>query len=291
MRRTLAAGAVPAAVMLIVALVLPATIARAETPRERGAYLMRGIVACGNCHTPKGPDGQPLRGQELSGGVVIDAPGVFHTVSPNITPDKATGIGNWTDAQIINAIRNGKRPDGTTIGPPMPFDFYRDFSDTDVRAIVAYLRSVKPIHHVVPKSEYKIPLPPSYGPPVTHVADVPRSNPIAYGRYLAEIGHCLECHTPMLPNGQLDMAKVGAGGQTLPAFPSGTVVSANLTPANPDGIAHWTNAQIKTAITTGVRPDGRHLVLLMAFDWYRNISSADLDALVAYLRTLRPATP
>lgn len=76
---------------------------------ERGAYLMNGIVACGNCHTPKRPDGHALADQELSGGFVFDAP-VFRAVAPNITPDPDTGIGRWTDEQIIDAIRNGKRP-------------------------------------------------------------------------------------------------------------------------------------------------------------------------------------
>lgn len=250
---------------------------------------MSSIVACGNCHTPKGPDGLAISDQELAGGTVIDLP-IFRSVTPNITPDPETGIGKWTDAQIINAIRNGKRPDGTTIGPPMPVEFYRNMSDTDLRAIVAYLRSVKPVTHKVEKSVFKIPLPDSYGPTISHVPDVSRQNRTAYGRYLANIGHCLECHTPM-EKGKLVMTRMGAGGRELPAFPSGTVITANLTPANPDGIAKWTNAQVEETITTGVRPDGRQLVRLMAFDWYKNIEMSDLDALVAYLRTLKPAKP
>jgi mono/diheme cytochrome c family protein len=266
------------------------SVARAETPLERGAYLVNGIVACGNCHTPKDANGKALADQELAGGLVIEAP-VFHAVASNITPDKATGIGGWSDEQIIDAIRNGKRPDGTIIGPPMPIDFYRNMSDSDARAIVAYLRSVKPIEHRVAKSTYKMPLPSAYGPTVTHVADVPAGNKVAYGHYLSNIAHCMECHTPMSPKGEPDMTRVGAGGRELPAFPSGMVTSANLTPANPDGIAHWTNAQVKQAITGGVRPDGRKLVLLMAFDWYKHVRPADLDAVVAYLRTLKPAKP
>jgi len=105
-----------------------ATLAvRAQTPLERGTYLMQSIVACGNCHTPKDRDGKPIADRELAGGHVINAP-IFHSVSPNITPDKETGIGNWTDDQIVDAIRNGKRPDGTTIGPPMPIAYYRNLS-------------------------------------------------------------------------------------------------------------------------------------------------------------------
>lgn len=263
--------------------------ARAETPVERGAYLVRGIVGCGNCHTPKGPDGRALPDQELAGGYVFKEP-VFEAVAANITPDPEAGIGKWTDQQIIDAIRNGKRPDGTIIGPPMPIEFYRNISDADVRAIVAYLRSVKPNSQKLPKSTYNIPLPPSYGPPVTRVPDVPRSSKIAYGRYLADIGHCLECHTQRNA-GRLDTAKLGAGGREITAFTGGVIMSANLTPANREGMAHWTNAQVEKAITEGVRPDGRQLVRLMAFDWYRNTRKDDLGALVAYLRTLKPATP
>ena len=125
---------VAGAIASLLVLAAQASIA-AETSLQRGTYLMNSIVACGNCHTPKGPNGKAIEGKELSGGDPIDAP-VFHAVPSNITPDKATGIGNWTDDQIINAIRNGKRPDGTTIGPPMPIAFYRDMSDDDVQAIV-----------------------------------------------------------------------------------------------------------------------------------------------------------
>ena len=139
---------IPAVIAVCVSLAFSLCAAHAETPLERGTYLMRGIVGCGNCHTPKGPDGHALQDQELAGGVVFKTPG-FDAVASNITPDPATGIGNWTDDQIVDAIRNGKRPDGTTIGPPMPIEFYRDMSDTDVRALVAYLRTVKPIAHTL----------------------------------------------------------------------------------------------------------------------------------------------
>jgi len=113
--------------------------ASAETPLERGRYLMNGIVACGNGHTPKDASGKPIPGMELAGGFTIDAP-PFRAVAPNITSDKETGIGKWTDAQLIAAIREGKRPDGSIIGPPMPIEFYRKMSDSDVKALVAALQ-------------------------------------------------------------------------------------------------------------------------------------------------------
>jgi mono/diheme cytochrome c family protein len=274
------------AAVVAFALALAPMAAKTETPLERGTYLMHSIVACGNCHTPKGPSGKAIADQELAGGVEFDAP-VFHAVTPNITPDNETGIGKWTDDQIVNAIRNGKRPDGTTIGPPMPIAFYRGMSDTDARAIVAYLRSIKPISNKVEKSTFKIPLPPAYGPVVTKVPDVPRTDKAAYGKYLATgLGHCLDCHTPQV-NGRTDMTRLGAGGNQFESPLGGIIMSANLTPGNPQGIASWTDDQLKTAITTGMRPD-RPLVRLMAFDWYQNISPDDLDDLVAFLRTLKP---
>jgi hypothetical protein len=132
-------------------------------------------------------------------------------VAANITPDNDTGIGKWSDKQIVNAIRSGKRPEGTLIGPAMPIVFYRNMWDSDVLATVAYLRPVKAVNHAAEKSVYKSPLPESYGPTVDHVASVPMGDQVAYGANLASIGHCMACHTPMV-NDKLDMTRAGAGG-------------------------------------------------------------------------------
>ena len=262
--------------------------ASADALLDRGKYLMESIVACGNCHTPKGPDGRAIAGKELAGGFAIDAP-IFHAVAPNITPDPETGIGRWTDDQIIDAIRNGKRPDGSIIGPPMPIAFYRGMSDSDVRALVAYLRQVAPVANKVEKSVYKIPLPDAYGPPVTSVPDVPRTDKVAYGHYLATgLGHCMDCHTPLV-QGRNDMTRLGAGGNEFGTPGGGLITSSNLTPANAHGIAGWTDAEVVTALRTGKRPNGSQIVPLMAFDWYKNIDDQDAEALVAFLRSLKPA--
>ena len=105
----------------------------AETPLERGTYLMKSVVACGNCHTAPGG---PMAAHELAGGLPMKE-GPIDAITPNLTPDKETGIGNWTDAQLMVGIRDGKRPDGSLIGPPMPFDMYRGLSDNDTKAIIA----------------------------------------------------------------------------------------------------------------------------------------------------------
>lgn len=259
--------------------------AAAETPLERGAYLMNAVVACGNCHTQQTPEG-PLPGMELAGGMVIDFPDAFVARVPNITPDQETGIGAWSDAEIIRAIREGIRPDGSLIGPPMPIHLYRGIADEDAKALVAYLRSVAPVKNAVEKSEYKIPLPPSYGPPVGEVASVDPSDQLAYGAYLAgPAAHCIECHSPMGPEGAPDWEhQTGAGGFVFPG-PWGESVSANITPTN---LGDWSDEQIKTVIKTGVRPDGSRLLPPMGIYYYANMTEADLDAIVVYLRSLKP---
>jgi mono/diheme cytochrome c family protein len=273
-------------VMLAAAMIAGAS---AEDLHVRGAYLVHTIAGCGNCHTPKDSAGRAIAGKELSGGVELDIP-PGHAVTPNITPDPESGIGSWSEAQIVTALRDGKRPDGTIIGPPMPFRFYRQLSDRDVASIASYLRSVRPIRHAVAKSQYKITLPPSYGPPVVHVDEPPRTDKIAYGGYLAgPVGHCMGCHTPFAEEGRLDMSRLGAGGREFAVFnqAGGLTVSRNITPDPESGIGKWSDADIKRTITTGIRPDGTKLARNMPFDWYAKIAPADLDALVAYLRSLK----
>ena len=272
-------------VLAVVALTLSLTAAAQTDSRvERGRYLVESIAGCGNCHTPQGPNG-PEPGKALAGGLRIDEP-AFTAVASNITPDPDTGIGKWTDAQIALAIREGKRPDGSLIGPPMPIGLYRGISDNDLAAMVAYLRTVPPVKHAVAKSTYRITLPPSYGPPVGKVADVPRTDKVAYGRYLAgPVGHCVECHSRPGPQGMPDFANgLGAGGMAFPG-PWGRSVASNITPT---GLARFTDAQLKAVITTGVRPDGSRLLPPMGTAYYARMTGDDLDALVAYLRTLPP---
>jgi mono/diheme cytochrome c family protein len=266
-------------------LALPTSQAIAETLLERGTYLMKGIVACGNCHTAPGG---PMAQHELAGGLPFKE-GPIDAVSPNLTPDKETGIGNWTDAQLMVAIREGKRPDGSLIGPPMPYDMYRGLSDRDTKAIIAYLRNLKPVKHATPKSVYKMPLPPAYGPPLGSIADVPRSDKVAYGAYLAgPLGHCMECHTPMTKPPMRDYkGMMGAGGFPFHG-PWGESIAANLTPDPETGLGKWTDTQIKTAITDGISANGAKLRPPMGYSYYKNISNDDLDAIVAYLRSLKP---
>ncbi|MBL8337896.1 MAG: c-type cytochrome [Rhodoferax sp.] len=261
----------------------------AATPKAdllaRGKYLVEGVVACGNCHMARGDKGQPLPEKGLSGGMLFDEP-PFKAYASNITPDPETGIGKWTDAQLARAIREGVRPDKSLIGPPMPIEFYRHLSDTDLQAIIAYLRAQPAVRAAVPKSVYNMPLPPNYGPPVKTVKAPPASNARAYGEYLANIGHCMECHTPRDAKGQLQHDKLGAGGQVFKG-PWGESTSRNLTP-HATGLKDFTDAQIIRSVREGVDRSGQPYKPPMGFGFYKSISDADMAALVAYLRSLKP---
>lgn len=276
MRITMITGAV--------LLVMAAAPARAETPVERGAYLVGSILTCNNCHTPRGPNG-PQFDKLLSGGDVFDTPG-FTVSASNITPDKEAGIGAWSDDEIKQTLRTGIRPNGIPLAPVMPTIFYGAFSEADLSAVVAYLRSVPANPNKVPSPVYRasfphVPYPGAEKP----MAD--SGSPAERGRYLATIGHCMDCHTPMVRGVQDFATKAGVGGREF-SGPFGKSISANITSDPEKGLGKLTDAQIKTAITQGIAPDGHRLLPPMGYAYYAKMTPADLDALVAWLRTLPP---
>jgi mono/diheme cytochrome c family protein len=260
-----------------------AGVLHAQTPVERGEYLVRGPAGCGNCHTPMGPEGF-VADQELAGRVVEDSE-PFLAIAPNLTP--AGAIAGWSDTELARAIREGIRPDGSLIGPPMPFSMYRGLSDGDLGAIVAFLRTLPAVENDPGTSEYRIPLPPAYGPPVESVADVPQGVTVEYGAYLAgPVAHCLECHTPLGPQGPMLDTALGQGGFEFHG-PWGVSVAANLT-AHADGLAGYSDDEIKAMIVEGVKPDGTPMMPPMPYGFLARMTPEDLDAIVMYLRSLPP---
>ncbi|HUB43473.1 MAG TPA: cytochrome c [Acetobacteraceae bacterium] len=273
-------------------------LAAGETPLERGRYLVETVAFCGVCHNARTLNEQMIPGMELAGGRVMPLnelrivlpdlpPGDIRAVVPNITPDPETGIGRWTNAQIATAIREGRRPDGSMIGPPMPIALYRGISDRDLTAIVTYLRTVPPKHNAVTqRSTYPFAIE-SYGPPIDHVPD-PADNPVARGAYLAgPLAHCMECHTPVRSPVKRDWSRMGAGGMPFEG-PWGIVVAPDITPDKKHGIGAWTDDQIRDALTRGMTPDGRHLLPPMGAraPIYSGITESDMRDLIAYLRSL-----
>ncbi|MDF1778373.1 MAG: c-type cytochrome [Rhizobiaceae bacterium] len=269
-------------ILFAFALAFSMSPALAETMPERGEYLVRGPMGCGNCHTPLRPDG-PVAGQELTGRLV-DKNEAFTAVAPNITP--AGRIAEWSDAQLAVAIREGKRPDGSTIGPPMPFAMYRGLSDNDLKAVVAFLRTLPSVESDVGQSEYDIELPPAYGPPLGSVADIPRGITVQYGAYLAgPVAHCMECHTPMGPNGPM-LEKAGQGGFEFHG-PWGVSTAPNIT-SHEDGLAEFTDSELAMMITQGKRPDGTMMLPPMPYGYLAQMTDDDMAAIIAYLRVLPP---
>jgi mono/diheme cytochrome c family protein len=265
---------------LAVALAGPAHAQTNSDLAKRGEYLVNTIMTCGNCHSPKGPQGD-IAGKHFSGGLSWDEP-PFKVTAPNITQDKETGIGSWTDAQIKTALRTGKRPNGVQLAMVMPTDFYEIISERDMNAIVAYLRTLKPISNKVPDPIYKMQQIhhafPGTDKPFTEAM---MNDKVKKGFYLVMIGHCMECHTPFGKAG-LDLNRIGAGGREFPG-PWGVSTSRNITPK---GIGSWSDADVKRAITTGVSKDGSKLKPPMGFHYYSGMTDGDLDAVVAYLRTI-----
>jgi len=264
---------------------LPAVAQDQDALLKRGAYLINGPVACGNCHNTRAKDMSFVPGKEYAGGFHIVDP-AFDVYAANITPDKETGIGTWTDEEIIHAIREGKNKEGKIIFPPMPVPTYNSMSDDDVKAIVAYLRTIKPVHNEVPESKYKIPQ--QSMPPAKGYHAPPETDKVAYGGYIVNsLAHCFECHTGPDEKGAPDMAnKMGAGGFDITLAPGMTVKTANITPDPDTGIGKWSDADIKKAMTAGVDPKGKHLAPPMPFPFFKTMTNEDLDAVVAYIRTI-----
>ena len=139
-----------AALLIIAVAALPLAARAEESPLERGKYLVT-LAGCGDCHTPGGLIGSPDPKRLLGGsdvGFGDPASGVW--IGPNLTPDEETGLGDWTDDQIIAAITKGIRPDGRKLSAIMPWPSFSHLTADDARAIVAYLKSLPPVKNKVP---------------------------------------------------------------------------------------------------------------------------------------------
>ena len=266
---------------------LAATLGTANAQSDlvkRGDYLVNGILTCGNCHSPKGPPAA-VAGKDFSGGLSWDeAP--FKVTASNITQDKETGIGSWTNSQIKTALRKGVRPNGTPLAMIMPSDFYEIMTERDLDAVVAYLRTVKPVKNTVPNPVYKMQqMHHPFAGGEKPYTEAMMSDKLKKGFYLATIAHCMECHTPMGSRGRDFAGKLGTGGFEFPG-PWGVSVSRNITSSKTKGIGAWTDDEIKRAITQGISKDGNKIKPPMAFHSYAMLTADDLDAVVAWLHTV-----
>jgi mono/diheme cytochrome c family protein len=269
----------------------------------RGGYLVNSVSSCGACHTPR-IGGNWLGGERtdafLAGGSVFDDRGMgMKIAAPNITQDNETGIGTWTDDEIIRGIRDGVRKDGELMWPPMPFsaDGFGAMSDDDVRAMVAYLRTVPPVKNKVDRDKhldmpFMFKVVRSFGAlhhkPAKDVKAPPAADKKAYGAYLSRVGLCVDCHS-MTKTGPDSEDNLFGGSKVPFSEPEfGKVWARNLTPDPETGLGKFTAAQIKEALKTGRRLDGKPMALPMSLliPHVSTWTDDDLDALVTYLTSV-----
>ena len=257
----------------------------------RGEYLVQ-VAGCVGCHTPF-TDFARLEFDEerlFSGGNPFDLGPLGVVFSRNLTSDEETGLGSWSDEQIKLAIRAGIDKEGNRLLPVMPYPVYQGMAESDLDAIVAYLRTVPAIGNEVPPRPTDIP--PEVFPdlPLQTGLVAPDSSDLQErGRYLVNnVMACTDCHTPLnQETGAPDMDLFLSGGQPFEG-PWGIVYGANITPHTETGIADWSDEDITRVLREGIRPDGRH-VILMPWREYKAISDADLEAVIYYLRNQLPA--
>ncbi|MET1047967.1 MAG: cytochrome c [Hyphomicrobium sp.] len=262
---------------------VPASLAKADVV-ERGEYLTRA-ADCEACHTAKG-------GEPFAGGLAFKLP--FGTLySPNITPDKDTGIGKWTDADFIRAIHKGIAPDGSRFYPAFPYPSYTLLTKDDALAIKAFLFSLKPINKEAPPNTLVFPFNQRwlmafwsffYNSNERYRPNPSQSAEWNRGAYLAEaLGHCGECHTPRNLMQAVDNKKKFAGAVTAGWR------AYNITQDKTSGIGSWdveTTAKFLAhghveGLGTASGPMGEAIDMSL-----RHMKPEDIGALVTYLKTV-----
>jgi len=284
----------------------PASAEKGEATPERlarGTYLVHHVTDCIACHSDFHGDrfAIPIKaGTEGQGGFAFDkklgVPGVVQ--AQNITPDRETGLGDWTDGEILRAMREGVDRKGKALFPMMPYKYFHEMSDEDARSILVYLRQIPPIRHVTAPREIDFPvnLLIKFAPrPVTGpVATPDPKDTLSYGKYLVTIAGCRECHTPHDDKGQaIDGLDFSGGWDML--GPWGRVITANITP-DPDNymgqasrdefIARFKSFEGMDGENAPVAPPGKNT--LMAWPRYAGMTHEDLGAIYDYLKTVKP---
>ncbi|MBT8422514.1 MAG: cytochrome C [Gammaproteobacteria bacterium] len=274
---------------------------------ERGRYLVINVLQCVDCHSERdwnlygGPPMEPVgagrecfdRNTRVAGVNVGEESFPGRMCMRNITQDTETGIGAWTDGEIIRAVREGIGREGQGLFPIMPYFIYRNVSDADMEAVVAYLRTMEPVESLRPEREVDFPMstliqlfPEPLDGPVPMPA---RDDPLAYGEYLSVVSRCQFCHTPRNPRSM--EGKPGrkyAGG--MPFFLGGnTLYSFNLTP-HESGLGSWTREQFiqrfkMHSAPQPVRPENN---TLMNWNAFAGMTEDDLGMLYDYFMTLTP---
>ncbi len=266
-------------------LLASAASASAQGNAVNGQYLAKA-GGCVGCHTINKAGAIPF-----AGGRALETPfGIFY--GPNITPDKETGLGNWSEADFKRAIRQGERRDGSHYFPAFPYPSFTGMTDADIQDLWAYLKTIPPVKQVNRDHELRFPFSLRFlvtgwklmfFTPGPATLPGPANDPLARGAYLVGVlGHCGECHTPRNALGGPNKSELFAGAK----IPEGKV--PNLTPTR---LKKWTDAQLAEYLKTGNAPNGDVVVEPMSevvTNTTSQLTPADVAAVIAYLRSLPP---
>jgi mono/diheme cytochrome c family protein len=266
----------------------------------RGKYLVEAVSGCTDCHSPRNIAlfGAPVYKDSLGKGGFkftrdFEFPGTIY--SKNITP---AAIGKWTDAQLYHAVTTGVNPDGEVLFPLMPYTHIGKADPEDVKAMLAYIRTLKPIEGSYPAHDLEFPvnlmvrMAPEPAQPGKRPSE---SDTLAYGTYLFNLGACNECHTPRDNKGNFIDGLTMAGGHEFKLQGMGTVRSANLTPDRETGIGNWTKEKFIETFKFFDNPENQKIPwqkrgyqTVMPWLAHSAMTPNDLAALYKYLRTLQP---
>ncbi len=289
MLRRLSGGALAILLAVLIGVSTRSTSHADERLVARGGYLVHA-AGCVSCHTDK-----KAKGPRFAGGRGLKTPfGTFY--SPNITPDPATGIGNWSEDDFLRALKAGLRPDGAHYFPVFPYTTYTKMADDDARAIKAYLFSLEPVAR--PNRRHDVAAPfgwrwtigvwkAMYFESGPFQPDPSRSAAWNRGAYLAMLAHCGECHTPRNFAGALDRTMRMAG--TVDG-PEGDL-APNITSEGETSIGDWSQDELVFFLKFGTKPDQEEAEGAMAEaieDGLSHLGDDDLDAIATYILALPP---
>lgn len=264
---------------------------------ERGKYLANNFAGCIDCHSTRDFEkfGGPLiPGTEGKGGMDLGE-GVGFVAASNITSDKETGLGNWTDGEIFRAVTMGVDKDGNFLAPMMPYPFLGKIDEEDIKAIIAYIRTLPPINNKVPKHNLNFPLNLIFRtiPEKPNFQKRPdTTNKIALGEYYSI--SCKFCHSPTEKGKFLD-DKLFSGGVDFPNPKGGTIHSSNITPDKETGIGSWTKEQFIQKFKSYLTPEMQNIHVkegefntFMPWSFFATATDSDLGAVYDFLMTQKP---
>lgn len=267
-----------------------AQVATAPDMIAKGKYLSLA-AGCDICHTESDHHGAPFAG----GRALHTQFGTFYT--PNITPDKATGIGNWTEQDFRHALRQGILPGGSNLYPVFPYTSYTKMRNADITALWDYLHTLPPVHKVDKPHDLKWFAPPRfmvwfwkklYFYPGRFKDNPKRSASWNRGAYLVNaVSHCAECHTPRNMLGGEKLSLRFAGSKNVPE----KFLAPNITADPSTGIGNWSIGDIVEYLKTGLDPNGDVAGSVMAdfiTDGFSHMRDSDLKDIATYIKSLPP---